>query len=78
MKLIKVFLLAALLFTFFITSNAQNVSDKNYPGATLDDYLRRAAANGFSGAVLNTKDMEETLAEMKCFYPHIISNKLER
>ncbi len=56
MKLIKVFLLIALVFTFFIKLDAQNVSDKNNPGATLDEYLRRATANGFSGAVLVAKD----------------------
>jgi len=56
MKLIKLFLLITLLFTFFIKSNAQNISDKNNLGETLDEYLRRATANGFSGAVLVAKD----------------------
>jgi len=65
--LIKLFLPATLLFSFFIGSNAQtvstnsttttqNVSDKNNLPVALDEYLRRATANGFSGAVLIAKD----------------------
>lgn len=56
MKLIKLFLFTALLFSFFTDSNAQNVSDKNNASAALDEYLRRATANGFSGAVLVARD----------------------
>src|SRR5215203_4845853 len=56
MKLIKLFLLIALLFTFSTESNAQNITDKKNLGATLDEYLRRATANGFSGAILVAKD----------------------
>jgi CubicO group peptidase (beta-lactamase class C family) len=54
MKLIKIFL--CLIFLLFTYSNAQTVSAENNTGATLDEYLRRATANGFSGAVLVAKD----------------------
>jgi CubicO group peptidase (beta-lactamase class C family) len=51
--------------SFFIDSNAQtvstnptpqNISNKNNLPVALDEYLRRAAANDFSGAVLVAKD----------------------
>ena len=52
MKLISLFLLTLLFFT---GSSAQTVSDRPDFRRMLDEYLRRATANGFSGAVLVAK-----------------------
>jgi CubicO group peptidase (beta-lactamase class C family) len=56
MKLIKMFLLITLFFSFFLELEGQNISEKTNLSATLDEYLRRATANGFYGAVLAAKD----------------------
>lgn len=56
MKLVKMFLLITLFFSLFLKPEGQSTSDKNNLSATLDEYLRRATANGFSGAVLVARD----------------------
>jgi len=70
MLLIKLFLLTTLLLSFSLDSNAQtvstnptlqNISDKNNLPVALDEYLRRATANDFSGAVLVAKDGQVVL-----------------
>ena len=55
MKLISLFLLTLLFFT---GSSAQAVSDWPDFRKMVDEYLRRATANGFSGAVLVAKGGE--------------------
>ncbi len=63
----QLLLLTTLLFSLFICSHAQttaadakplkqNPIDKNKVRAELDEYLRRATANDFSGAVLIARD----------------------
>ena len=69
MTLIRLFLLTSLSFSFVINSNAQEVSinnktppqnssAKNNVRVALDDYFRKAAGLGFSGAILVAKDGE--------------------
>ncbi len=69
MTLIRLILLTSLSFTFVINSNAQEVSTnsktppqnssaKNNVRVALDDYFRKAAGLGFSGAVLVAKNGE--------------------
>jgi CubicO group peptidase (beta-lactamase class C family) len=60
MKLILTTILLSALLTVAngqaAVSGSSKTDAKNELGATLDEYLRRAAANGFSGAVLVARD----------------------